>query len=39
MRRPVICPECALRFTSARSRTYCPSCHKLVEPLPAGDDS
>lgn len=35
MRRLVVCPECALRFSSSRGRTYCPSCHKLVEPIPA----
>jgi Zn finger protein HypA/HybF involved in hydrogenase expression len=31
-RKPVECPSCELRFTSSRERTYCPGCHKLVQP-------
>lgn len=32
IRKIVICPACALRFLSSRSKTYCPGCHQLVEP-------
>ncbi len=31
-RRPVSCPHCDLRFFSARTRTFCPGCHELIEP-------
>ncbi len=31
-RRTVVCPNCELKFTSARDKTYCPGCHQLVEP-------
>jgi len=32
IRRIVACPACDLRFLSAREKTFCPGCHKLVEP-------
>lgn len=31
-RRIVACPHCDLHFASARTRTFCPGCHQLVEP-------
>jgi len=31
-RKPVVCPNCDLHFTSSREKTYCPGCHQLVEP-------
>gem|GEM_PF-1906249 len=34
-RRIVVCPACELEFLSAREKTYCPGCHKMVEPRQA----
>lgn len=32
IRKIVVCPACALRFLSSRTKTYCPGCHQMVEP-------
>lgn len=32
IRKIVTCPACELHFLSARTKTYCPGCHQLVEP-------
>ena len=32
----VACPSCDLRFLSARTKTFCPGCHEMVEPKAIG---
>jgi Zn finger protein HypA/HybF involved in hydrogenase expression len=34
-RRVVVCPHCDLHFATAREKTYCPGCHRVVEPVAA----